>query len=63
MKFLEALWMTGNGVHRKNREALEHFLRHHFHLPDLDSVPADQVGAIAGAIKKIAAGPDASPRS
>jgi len=60
---IQRLWMTGPGVRIKTPAALQHFLNHHFHIPRLSAVKASKVGAVLGAIRKIAesSGPSGNP--
>jgi uncharacterized protein DUF1018 len=60
---MQKLWTTGAGIRIKTLTAFEHFLRRHFHIPGLSAVKANQVGAIIGAIRKIAEGPASGNRS
>ncbi len=47
------LWKHGPGIRNKSMQALEHFLRHHFHVSQLPQVKARQVPGILGAIKNM----------
>ena len=47
------LWKHGPGIRNKSTQALDHFLNHHFHVPQLKQVMARQVPGILGAIKNM----------
>ena len=47
------LWEHGPGIRHKSMQALEHFLKHHFHIAELKQVKARQVPGILGAIKNM----------
>jgi len=48
------LWKHGPGIRNKSTQALDYFLSHHFHIPELKQVKARQVPGILGAIRKMA---------
>ena len=48
------LWKHGPGIRNKSTQALNYFLSHHFHIPELKQVKARQVSGILGAIRKMA---------
>lgn len=48
------LWKHGPGIRNKSTQALDYFLSHHFHVPELKQVKARQVPGILGAIRKMA---------
>jgi hypothetical protein len=48
------LWKHGPGIRNKSTQALDYFLSHHFHIPELKQVKARQVSGILGAIRKMA---------
>ncbi|MBC8286088.1 MAG: regulatory protein GemA [Nitrospinae bacterium] len=50
------LWKHGPGIRNKSTQALEHFLSHHFHIPELKQVKARQVPGVLGAIKNMGKG-------
>lgn len=50
---IESLWMHGEGVRIKSREALRHFLNSRFHVASLGSVKPRQVTAILSAIRRM----------
>ena len=58
LRMIEFFWMTGKGVRRKTPEALNHFLKHFFHVSDLRMIRKAQVTRILGAIRHIAAHSD-----
>jgi hypothetical protein len=48
------LWKHGPGIRNKSTQALDYFLNHHFHIPELKQVKARQVSGVLGAIRKMA---------
>ena len=48
------LWKHGPGIRNKSTQALDYFISHHFHIPELKQVKARQVSDILGAIRKMA---------
>ncbi|MBI4384800.1 MAG: regulatory protein GemA [Nitrospinae bacterium] len=50
---IETLWMRGEGVRTKSREALRHFLNNRFHVASLGSVRPRQVTAILSALRRM----------
>ncbi|MBI4389093.1 MAG: regulatory protein GemA [Nitrospinae bacterium] len=51
---IETLWMHGEGVRVKSREALRHFLNNRFHIASLGSIKPRQVTSILSAIRRMA---------
>jgi hypothetical protein len=53
MGLIVYLWKHGPGIRHKSMQALDHFLNHHFHIPNLKQVKAGKVPGILGAIKNM----------
>jgi hypothetical protein len=54
LRLIEYFWMTGEGVRQKTPEALRHFLKHYFHITDMQAIRQAQVTPILGAIRHVA---------